>query len=182
MWKPWACVKPISAQTRASSGVSMPSATVLTRISRGGLRLGRTARRVFGDGQMMLKKVLANRWLTANAVVAFYPAASVDGDADNAPRQRTLVHRLGGDIGGMRAAVPHGNPEALGRADGDVSAELAGGSEDRERQRVRRHYRERARGVQVGVSWSFTTGRARKNTATLAENSLVRCLCEKGTK
>ena len=34
MWKPWAWVKPISAQTRASAAVSMPSATVLTSSSR----------------------------------------------------------------------------------------------------------------------------------------------------
>ena len=42
--------------------------------------VGESARRVYGDGRMMLKKVLSNRWLTANAVVAFYPAASVDED------------------------------------------------------------------------------------------------------
>ena len=42
--------------------------------------VGESARRVYGDGQMMLKKVLSNRWLAANAVVAFYPAASVDED------------------------------------------------------------------------------------------------------
>lgn len=47
---------------------------------------------------------------------------------------------------------------------------------------AQRNGHELARGVQVGVSWSFSTARARKNTATLAENSLVRCLCEKGTK
>ena len=42
--------------------------------------VGESARRVYSDGQMMLKKVLSNRWLTANAVVGFYPAASVDED------------------------------------------------------------------------------------------------------
>ncbi len=42
--------------------------------------VGESARRVYGDGQMMLKKVLSNRWLTANAIVGFYPAASVDED------------------------------------------------------------------------------------------------------
>ena len=44
--------------------------------------VGESARRVFGDGQMMLKKVLSNRWLTANAVVAFYPANSIDEDLE----------------------------------------------------------------------------------------------------
>jgi len=42
--------------------------------------VGESARRVYSDGQMMLKKVLSNRWLTANAIVGFYPAASVDED------------------------------------------------------------------------------------------------------
>jgi 5-methyltetrahydrofolate--homocysteine methyltransferase len=42
--------------------------------------VGESARRVFGDGQMMLKKVLANRWLSANGVIGLYPANSVDGE------------------------------------------------------------------------------------------------------
>jgi 5-methyltetrahydrofolate--homocysteine methyltransferase len=42
--------------------------------------VGESARRVFGDGQMMLKKVLSNRWLSANAVVSFYPANTVNGE------------------------------------------------------------------------------------------------------
>ncbi len=42
--------------------------------------VGESARRVYGDGQMMLKKVLSNRWLTANAVVGFYPADSIGDD------------------------------------------------------------------------------------------------------
>ena len=40
--------------------------------------VGESARRVFADGQTMLKKVIANRWLTANGIVAFLPANSVD--------------------------------------------------------------------------------------------------------
>ncbi len=42
-----------------------------------------------------------------------------------------------------------------------------------------------SRGVSLGLSWSFTTGRAKKQNAavvTTAEDSLARCLCEKGTK
>ncbi|MGA2548611.1 MAG: methionine synthase [Burkholderiaceae bacterium] len=42
--------------------------------------VGESARRVFSDGQMMLKKVVSNRWLTANGIVAFYPANSVDDE------------------------------------------------------------------------------------------------------
>jgi len=36
------------------------------------------------------------------------------------------------------------------------------------------------RGITAGVSWSFSTKRARERTASLADNSLVRCVCEKG--
>ena len=39
------------------------------------------------------------------------------------------------------------------------------------------------RGLSMGISWSFTTKWAKKDTvSTSAENSLVRCLCEKGSK
>ena len=38
------------------------------------------------------------------------------------------------------------------------------------------------RGITAGVSWSFTTSRSKKNTGTIAENSLARCACEKGKK
>ncbi|HEU4622013.1 MAG TPA: methionine synthase [Burkholderiaceae bacterium] len=40
--------------------------------------VGESARRVFSDGQAMLKKVIDNRWLSANAVVGFLPANTVD--------------------------------------------------------------------------------------------------------
>jgi len=42
--------------------------------------VGAEARRVFADGQAMLKKIVEGRWLTANAVVGLYPANSVDDD------------------------------------------------------------------------------------------------------
>jgi len=42
--------------------------------------VGVEARRVFADGQAMLKKIVEGRWLTANAVVGLYPANSVDDD------------------------------------------------------------------------------------------------------
>ena len=41
--------------------------------------VGESATKVFADGQKMLERLIQGRWLTANAVVGFYPAAS-DGD------------------------------------------------------------------------------------------------------
>lgn len=42
--------------------------------------VGEQARSLFADGQAMLKKVIDGRWLTANGVVAFYPANTVNED------------------------------------------------------------------------------------------------------
>ncbi len=42
--------------------------------------VGDAARKVFAEGQAMLKKVIAGRWLTANGVVALMPANSVNDD------------------------------------------------------------------------------------------------------
>ncbi len=41
-------------------------------------KVGDAARKLFAEGQAMLRKVIAGRWLQANAVVAFYPANSVN--------------------------------------------------------------------------------------------------------
>jgi len=41
--------------------------------------VGETARNLFNDAQVMLKKMVAEKWLTASAVVGFWPANS-DGD------------------------------------------------------------------------------------------------------
>jgi hypothetical protein len=38
------------------------------------------------------------------------------------------------------------------------------------------------RGLTVGLSWSFSTGRAHDRAIASAEGSLARCVCEKGTK
>jgi 5-methyltetrahydrofolate--homocysteine methyltransferase len=56
--------------------------------------VGESARRVFGDGQMMLKKILANRWLQANAVLGFYPANSVNGEDIEIYTDETREHVL----------------------------------------------------------------------------------------
>jgi 5-methyltetrahydrofolate--homocysteine methyltransferase len=42
--------------------------------------VGESARRVFSDGQQMLRRVIDGRWLTASAVVAFLPANTVEDD------------------------------------------------------------------------------------------------------
>ena len=42
--------------------------------------VGESARRVFSDGQAMLKRVIDGRWITANAVVGFLPANTVNDD------------------------------------------------------------------------------------------------------
>jgi len=42
--------------------------------------VGAEAKKVYADGQAMLKRVIEGRWLTANAVVGLYPANSVNDD------------------------------------------------------------------------------------------------------
>jgi len=42
--------------------------------------VGAEAVRVYGDGQRMLKRLIEGRWLTANAVVGFWPANAVNDD------------------------------------------------------------------------------------------------------
>ena len=44
--------------------------------------VGEEARRVFADAQAMLKKLVAGRWLTANAVVGIWPANTVGDDIE----------------------------------------------------------------------------------------------------
>ena len=42
--------------------------------------VGEAATKVFADGQAMLKRVVEGRWLTANGVMGFWPANTVDDD------------------------------------------------------------------------------------------------------
>ncbi|AWB34477.1 methionine synthase [Orrella marina] len=42
--------------------------------------VGEQARKVFADGQAMLRKIVEGRWLTASGVMAFYPASQVNDD------------------------------------------------------------------------------------------------------
>ena len=57
--------------------------------------VGAQAQSVFADAQAMLKKIIEGRWLTANAVVALYPANRVGGDDiafyTDASRTQTLL-------------------------------------------------------------------------------------------
>lgn len=42
--------------------------------------VGEQARKVYADGQAMMKRIVEGRWLTANGVVGFYPANSVNDE------------------------------------------------------------------------------------------------------
>ena len=42
--------------------------------------VGEQAKKVYADGQAMLKKMIDGRWITANGVVGFYPANTVNDD------------------------------------------------------------------------------------------------------
>jgi 5-methyltetrahydrofolate--homocysteine methyltransferase len=44
--------------------------------------VGEHARQVFAEGEKMLERIVNERWLTANAAVAFYPANSVGEDIE----------------------------------------------------------------------------------------------------
>ena len=97
------------------------------------------------------------RFLTSNMLLAGLQReaignspATIDGNAHKAARKRALVRLPGCDIGRMRPAVAHRDAESLGRADRDVGAELARWSEQRERQWIGRHDRERAVCVESG--------------------------------
>ena len=44
--------------------------------------VGEAARNVFAEGQAMLKKIVSEKWITANAVFGLYPAASAGDDIE----------------------------------------------------------------------------------------------------
>ncbi len=51
--------------------------------------VGEQARKVYLDGQAMLKRIIDGRWLTANGVMAFYPANQVNDDDIEVYRDET---------------------------------------------------------------------------------------------
>lgn len=51
--------------------------------------VGEQARKVYADGQAMLKKIVEGRWLTANGVLGFFPANTVNDDDIEVYRDET---------------------------------------------------------------------------------------------
>ena len=51
--------------------------------------VGEQARKVYADGQAMLKKIVEGRWLTANGVLGFYPANTINDDDIEVYRDET---------------------------------------------------------------------------------------------
>ena len=51
--------------------------------------VGEQARKVYADGQAMLKKIVEGRWLTANGVLGFFPANTVNEDDIEVYRDET---------------------------------------------------------------------------------------------
>lgn len=44
--------------------------------------IGQTATSLFNDAQVMLKKIINEKWISANAVIGFFPANSIDDDIE----------------------------------------------------------------------------------------------------
>ena len=61
---------------------------------------GAEAKKLFDDAQAMLKKVIEGRWLSANAVIGFYPANTIGEDDielytdDTRKKVKTVLHTL----------------------------------------------------------------------------------------
>ncbi|AZY50406.1 methionine synthase [Bordetella avium] len=51
--------------------------------------VGEQARKVYADGQAMLKRIIEGRWLTANGVVGFYPANRINDEDIEVYRDET---------------------------------------------------------------------------------------------
>jgi 5-methyltetrahydrofolate--homocysteine methyltransferase len=61
--------------------------------------VGEEARKLFDDAKKMLKSIVAEKWLSAKAVVGFFPAASVDDDVilytdENRTEELETLHHL----------------------------------------------------------------------------------------
>ncbi len=77
-------------------------------------------------------------------------AAAVDRDADDPAGHGALVGFLGREERGVRPAIAHRHAEALGRAQHDVGAELAGRGQERQRQEIAGDDGEAALGLDGG--------------------------------
>jgi 5-methyltetrahydrofolate--homocysteine methyltransferase len=73
---------------------------------------GEAARKLWDDGQQMLDRIIAEKWLRASGVFGLFPANSLDGDdieiyTDESRREvRTVLHELRQQTE-HRAGVPH---------------------------------------------------------------------------
>jgi len=58
--------------------------------------VGEAARNLYADAQAMLRRIVAEKWLTAKAVVGFWPAAAVGDDVElyTGEDRRTVLDRL----------------------------------------------------------------------------------------
>jgi 5-methyltetrahydrofolate--homocysteine methyltransferase len=61
--------------------------------------VGTEARKLFDDAQVMLKKIISEQWLTARAVIGFFPANSEGDDVilytdESRTEQREILHHL----------------------------------------------------------------------------------------
>ncbi|CUH41249.1 hypothetical protein RUM4293_00117 [Ruegeria atlantica] len=96
------------------------------------------------DGQQRLRGAdIRVGFLAANVLLAGLQrqavslvAARVDRHADDPAGHRPLQLVTGRHIGRVRAAIAHRHAKALGRADGNIRAHLAGGFQQRQRQDV----------------------------------------------
>ena len=108
---------------------------------------GETARALYDDAQAMLDRVIAEKWLTANAVFGFFPASAVGDDIEvytdeSRSAVLTTLHNLR-QQGEHREGVPN-------RSLGDFVAP-ARDRLRRPRRRVRGHGRARRPGPDPGV-------------------------------
>ena len=123
-----------------------PFGAVIDRVHRG------------DDRQQHLRRAdVRGRFLAANMLLTGLQgqtigrlAAGIDGNTDEAARNRTFIGIADGHIGGMRTAVAHRNTEALGRSDSHVGTEFARGGQQCQRQRIGGHDAERSGSFQTG--------------------------------
>jgi len=57
--------------------------------------VGAQASELFNDAQRMLDRIIAEKWLTARAVIGFWPAAGIGDDIElGAPAEKVVLHHL----------------------------------------------------------------------------------------
>ncbi len=101
----------------------------------------------------------------------------VDGEADQPSGQIPLEAALDGHVRRMRPAVPEGDAEALGGADGDVSAPLPRRLEQRQSEEVRRHRHQRPLGMGFGRQGLEVAQRAGATRILLDQAEVVALGC-----